>query len=114
MLIWEILAKTAVAHTVTYFLVGSIAFRVFNYRATLADPNNNFRNAWLAPWPGRGTQILRDRTRSGAGSARVSNVVERFTGAGVPKERISFMDKYAFNFPGHARPATFPRVTVTA
>ncbi len=44
MLIWEILAKTAVAHTVTYFLAGSVAFRVFNHRATLADPDSNFRS----------------------------------------------------------------------
>jgi SAM-dependent methyltransferase len=30
-----------------------------------------------------------------------SNVIERFTGAGVPKEKISFVrDTYAFNFPG--------------
>jgi SAM-dependent methyltransferase len=30
-----------------------------------------------------------------------SNVIERFTGAGVPKEKISFVrDTYTFNFPG--------------
>jgi ubiquinone/menaquinone biosynthesis C-methylase UbiE len=30
-----------------------------------------------------------------------SNVIERFTGAGVPKEKISFLrDTYTFNFPG--------------
>ncbi|HWV46118.1 MAG TPA: hypothetical protein VN039_08890, partial [Nitrospira sp.] len=35
-----------------------------------------------------------------------SHVVERFTGAGVPKERISFVrDTYTFNYPG--TPAAF-------
>jgi ubiquinone/menaquinone biosynthesis C-methylase UbiE len=35
-----------------------------------------------------------------------SNVIERFAGAGVPKEKISFVrDTYTFNFPG--RPAEF-------
>jgi hypothetical protein len=30
-----------------------------------------------------------------------SNVIERFAGAGVPKEKISFVrDTYTFNFPG--------------
>ena len=30
-----------------------------------------------------------------------NNVIERFTGAGVPKEKISFVrDTYTFNFPG--------------
>ena len=30
-----------------------------------------------------------------------SNVIERFTGAGIPREKISFVrDTYAFNFPG--------------
>jgi len=30
-----------------------------------------------------------------------NNVIERFTGAGVPKERISFVrDTYSFNYPG--------------
>jgi hypothetical protein len=30
-----------------------------------------------------------------------SNVIERFAGAGVPKEKISFVrDSYTFNFPG--------------
>ena len=30
-----------------------------------------------------------------------SNVIERFAGAGVPKEKISFVrDTYAFNYPG--------------
>lgn len=43
--LWEILAKTVVAHTLTYFLVGAVAFRIFNYRATLADPGSNFRSA---------------------------------------------------------------------
>jgi SAM-dependent methyltransferase len=37
-----------------------------------------------------------------------SNVIERFTGAGVPKERISFeRDTYTFNFPG--KPSEFVR-----
>ena len=35
-----------------------------------------------------------------------SNVIERFTGAGVPKEKISFeRDTYTFNFPG--KPSEF-------
>jgi hypothetical protein len=30
-----------------------------------------------------------------------TNVIERFTGAGVPKEKVSFVrDTYTFNFPG--------------
>jgi len=40
-----IVLKTTVVHTLTYFLVGFIAFTLFNYTATLSHPDNNFRPA---------------------------------------------------------------------
>ncbi len=42
---WEIILKTVVVHTVTYFVVGIPAFILFNYTATLADPSGNMRPA---------------------------------------------------------------------
>jgi len=41
----EIVIKTAIVHTLTYFVVGATAFTVFNYRATLEHPANNMRTA---------------------------------------------------------------------
>ena len=35
---WNITLKATVAHTVTYFIVGLLAFTVFNYAARFADP----------------------------------------------------------------------------
>ena len=45
MSISEILLKTAIVHTLTYFIVGATAFFVFNYKATLEHPANNMRSA---------------------------------------------------------------------
>ena len=42
---WVIIAKTIAVHTLTYFGVGFAAFKVFNYTATLAQKDNNFRPA---------------------------------------------------------------------
>ena len=39
----EIVIKTAIVHTLTYFVVGVTAFTVFNYAATLAHPANNMK-----------------------------------------------------------------------
>jgi uncharacterized membrane protein len=36
--LWGIASRTAVVHTLTYFIVGAIAFNLFNYSAMLADP----------------------------------------------------------------------------
>ncbi len=35
--LWGITAKTAIVHTLTYFAVGFMAFRLFNYSARFAD-----------------------------------------------------------------------------
>ena len=35
---WGLAVKASVVHTVTYFLVGMIAFTVFNYAASFAEP----------------------------------------------------------------------------
>jgi len=35
---WGIILKTIIAHTVTYFFVGLLAFTVFDYTARFADP----------------------------------------------------------------------------
>ena len=35
---WEIVARTIVVHTLTYFVVGLIAYRLLNYTAMLAAP----------------------------------------------------------------------------
>jgi hypothetical protein len=40
---WEIIVKTIVVHTLTYFGVGATAFAVFNYTSTLAHPANNMK-----------------------------------------------------------------------
>jgi hypothetical protein len=40
--LWGIVARTAVAHTVTYFAVGLIAFGLFNYSERFADPALSF------------------------------------------------------------------------
>jgi hypothetical protein len=37
--LWGVAAKTAIVHTLTYFVVGLIAFNVFNYSARFADPS---------------------------------------------------------------------------
>ncbi|HUO55895.1 MAG TPA: hypothetical protein VMU27_00445 [Candidatus Paceibacterota bacterium] len=42
---WVIVAKAAIVHTLTYFLVGFSAFNLFNYAATLSHPDTNFRPA---------------------------------------------------------------------
>lgn len=42
---WEIIIKTAMVHTLTYFIVGFTAFKVFNYTATLSDAKSNMRPA---------------------------------------------------------------------
>ena len=39
----SIVVRTAIVHTVTYCLVGLVAYNLFHYRAFLADPSNNFR-----------------------------------------------------------------------
>jgi len=36
--LWGIVARTTVAHTLTYFVMGLIAFSVFDYSAKFADP----------------------------------------------------------------------------
>jgi len=38
---WSILLKTIVVHSVTYFLVGLLAFTLFDYSSTFADPAYN-------------------------------------------------------------------------
>jgi hypothetical protein len=40
---WNIIIKTAIVHTLTYFLVGFSAFKLFNYTATLAHKNSNMK-----------------------------------------------------------------------
>ena len=35
---WAITLKTIVVHTITYFVVGALAFVLFNYSAEFADP----------------------------------------------------------------------------
>lgn len=42
---WIIIIKTAVVHTLTYFLVGVSAFTLFKYAAALSRSDNNFRPA---------------------------------------------------------------------
>jgi hypothetical protein len=42
---WEIIIKTAIVHTLTYFIVGFTAFTVFNYTATLSHEKSNMRPA---------------------------------------------------------------------
>ncbi len=42
---WTIIIKTIIVHTLTYFIVGLIAFKLFNYTAVLADPTHNMRPA---------------------------------------------------------------------
>jgi hypothetical protein len=39
--IWEIVARTAVVHTLTYFAIGLIAYSLFDYSARFADPALN-------------------------------------------------------------------------
>jgi hypothetical protein len=36
--LWEIISKTTVIHTLTYFVVGLIAFSLFDYSERFADP----------------------------------------------------------------------------
>ncbi|MGE5607063.1 MAG: hypothetical protein ACM3YE_15410 [Bacteroidota bacterium] len=36
---WNIGVKTMITHTITYFVIGILAFTLFNYSAMLADPN---------------------------------------------------------------------------
>lgn len=38
---WSITVKATVTHTLTYFIVGMLAYYLFNYSAMLADPNLN-------------------------------------------------------------------------
>jgi len=40
---WTIITKTIMVHTLTYFAIGLIAFKLFDYTAALADPNLNMR-----------------------------------------------------------------------
>ena len=42
---WEIIIKTAIVHTLTYFIVGFAAFTIFNYSATLSHAKTNMRPA---------------------------------------------------------------------
>jgi hypothetical protein len=42
---WGIIIKTAMVHTLTYFIVGFTAFTVFNYTATLSHAKSNMRPA---------------------------------------------------------------------
>ena len=42
---WRIIIQTVIVHTVTYFIVGFIAFTLFKYATTLSDPKNNMRPA---------------------------------------------------------------------
>lgn len=42
-LLWPIVYKTMIIHTLTYFIVGLIAFKLFNYTAVLSDASRNFR-----------------------------------------------------------------------
>ena len=42
---WDIVIKTVIVHTVTYFLVGLSAFTLFKYAATLAHPKSYMRPA---------------------------------------------------------------------
>ena len=42
---WEIIIKTTLVHTLTYFVVGLAAFYLFNYKATLQHPANNMKSA---------------------------------------------------------------------
>jgi hypothetical protein len=44
-MLFSIVIRAAIVHTVTYFLVGFAAFTLFHYQATLADPSTNFRPA---------------------------------------------------------------------
>jgi len=39
--LWEIVARTAVVHTLTYFAIGLIAYSLFDYSARFADPALN-------------------------------------------------------------------------
>jgi len=42
---WTIIAKTVLVHTLTYFAIGFISYKLFSYTALLADPGNNMRPA---------------------------------------------------------------------
>ena len=42
---WSIIIKTAIVHTITYFIVGFSAFSLFRYTTTLSDHKNNMRPA---------------------------------------------------------------------
>ncbi len=42
---WTIIIKTIIVHTLTYFIVGLTAFKLFNYTAVLSDPTRNMRPA---------------------------------------------------------------------
>ncbi len=42
---WEIIIKTAIVQTVTYFLVGFGAFTIFKYAVALSQPDSNMRPA---------------------------------------------------------------------
>jgi hypothetical protein len=44
-MLWDILIKTAIVHTITYFIVGCSAFFLFKYKSTLSDTKNNMRPA---------------------------------------------------------------------
>jgi len=41
--LWAIVIKTTVAHTVSYFIAGLVAFRLFHYAAVLTDPASGMR-----------------------------------------------------------------------
>jgi len=44
-MLFSIAIRAAIVHTVTYFLVGMVAYNLFHYQATLANPSNNYRPA---------------------------------------------------------------------
>lgn len=44
-MLWEIVAKTVAVQTVTYFIVGLVAFRLFNYADALGEPAASLRPA---------------------------------------------------------------------
>lgn len=45
-MLWSILLRTVVVHTLTYFLVGLVSYRLFNYSAMLSAPQ---MSAYMRP-----------------------------------------------------------------
>jgi len=42
-MLWTIIFKTIIVHTLTYFIVGLLAYRFFNYKTFIADSASNMR-----------------------------------------------------------------------